>query len=523
MAYAPPSIGESGLKIPTFSEILNYLIGQFRAIFGNAAYLAPDAADYQDLAVRALQAENFAQSIQALYLAFNPQTAIGRSLDLIGKLIGTPRKAASYSTAMVTLSGDPGTTVTSGVVRDVNGRYWDLASPASIGTSGTVSVLATAKIIGDVTANPGEIRTISTPTAGWTGATNPADAIPGEAVEPDSQYRARLLVAQMKPSRSLVAGTAQAIGEVLGVTRWKVYENPNGFSCGFGAVTTDGTDVALLYGYPFDATNVEQTITINGVAYTIDSVTGPDALVLTGTAGTQTGVAYSIGGGDQVGPPHSITCVVEGGVAADIAQAIYANSGIGCYRNGTTTVTVIDPDNHNAASPIRFFILAYVPVYVALDVHPLPGFTTATEAAIAAGIVSYLNSLGIGESVVFSELYGAALTARPNPDEPLFSIRAGLSGYQAASVAGDTAIGSPDVTVVSADGIVSGQVVVGTGIPDNTTVSTVVGTTVTLSANATADGSDVPLAFFTPGTTDLAVLYGQAAQGSLTYVVINLV
>ena len=40
-----------------------------------------------------------------------------------------------------------------------------------------------------------------------------------------------------------------------------------------------------------------------------------------------------------------------------------------------------------------------------------------------SGVVDYLNSLGIGESVVYSELFGAALTARPNPDQPLFSIR----------------------------------------------------------------------------------------------------
>jgi hypothetical protein len=45
--------------------------------------------------------------------------------------------------------------------------------------------------------------------------------------------------------------------------------------------------------------------------------------------------------------------------------------------------------------------------------------------------VDYLNSLEIGESVIFSELYGAALTARSNPDQPTFSIKTLYSGLGA--------------------------------------------------------------------------------------------
>jgi uncharacterized phage protein gp47/JayE len=457
MSYSPPTIGASGLTIPTYADILAWLIGQYQGIYGNAAYLGTDAADYQDIAVRALQASDFGQSLQALYLAFNPQTAIGASLDLIGKLIGTARKAASQSIALVTLTGTPGAVVTRGMARDVNGNYWDIASPATIGSSGTVAIIATAQNAGNITANPGDISSISTPTAGWTAVTNPAAAMPGQAVEPDSRYRARLMVAQTKPSVSLVAGTAAAIAAVSGVTRSQVYENPTGDVDSYG------------------------------------------------------------------NPAHSITCVTEGGSTADIAQAIYSNRGIGCETNGATTVNVIDTNNNSISMPISFDVLDYVPVYVSLSVHGLTGFTSAAQAAIASAIVNYLNSLGIGEGVVFSELYGAALTARPDPDQPLFSIRAMLSGSQAASTAGSTTSGSPTVTVASASGIAADQVVVGPGVPSGTTVSTVVGTTVTLSANATASGTGVALEFFTTGTTDIAVAFNKAAQGSAAYVVVNLV
>lgn len=135
-------------------------------------------------------------------------------------------------------------------------------------------------------------------------------------------------------------------------------------------------------------------------------------------------------------PAHSITCVVENGANAAIAQAIYNNRSIGCYTNGTTTVNVTDAYT-GAVMPISFLRPTYVPVYVSLSVHGLAGFTTATQTAMQTAIVNYLNSLQIGQTVVLSELYGAALTARTNPDAPLFSIRS-LTLGTAASPTGTT-------------------------------------------------------------------------------------
>ncbi len=55
---------------------------------------------------------------------------------------------------------------------------------------------------------------------------------------------------------------------------------------------------------------------------------------------------------------------------------------------------------------------------------------------------------------------------------------------------GTTAVGSPNVTAVSSiGGLVAGQVVTGTGIPAGTTILSATGTTVVLSANATAAGT----------------------------------
>jgi hypothetical protein len=70
-----------------------------------------------------------------------------------------------------------------------------------------------------------------------------------------------------------------------------------------------------------------------------------------------------------------------------------------------------------------------------LNVHPLVGFTTATQAAIQAAVVTYLNALGIGQTAVWSEMFGAAVSVNPNPNTPLFSVRSLYLGTSASPAA----------------------------------------------------------------------------------------
>jgi hypothetical protein len=99
-----------------------------------------------------------------------------------------------------------------------------------------------------------------------------------------------------------------------------------------------------------------------------------------------------------------------------------------------TIIPITDP-NSGAVTNIGFVRPVYVPIFVSLSVHGLnAGFTTATQAAIVAAIVTYLNSLSIGEEILQSSLYGAALSVIPKPLQPLFSIRALTLGITASPV-----------------------------------------------------------------------------------------
>jgi len=512
MAYTPATIGVSGLIIPTYQDIIAYLVAQYQQIYGPTVYLAPDSADYQDLAVRALQASDVNQAVAAVYLAFNPLYAIGPSLDLVGVLIGTARKNATFSTAQVTISGTSGTVITNGVAQDTSSNLWNLPGTVTIGLGGTIVVNATAQQIGVITANPGAINRIATPVAGWTGVTNVAAAVAGQPVEADSAYRARLLVAQTKPSLTLLAGTAAAVAGVSGVTRSVVYENDNGYTASYGFCNTSGTSVTRLTGYPFDSSMAGAAMIINGVSYAIASVGGASAVTLSSSAGSLTAANFAIGNFPSQGPKNSITTVVEGGSDTDVASAIYGNAGIGALTNGTTSVVITDPVNGNLSKAIGFDRLSYTAIYIGITVHPLAGWSTAVQAQIQTDLVNYLNSVGIGNAIIYGELYGAALQASAN-SSPTFSIRSLVSGTQAAATTATFSSGANTITVAVATNIANGQAVVGTGIAPGTTVSGVSGTTITLSANTTALGSSTPVTFFATGTVDIPINYDSAAQG----------
>jgi uncharacterized phage protein gp47/JayE len=371
MAYAPPSIGPSGLSVPSYQDILADNIQQFLKIYGQNEYVGIDSAAYQFISIISLKQSDTMAALQLAYNQSSPATAVGAGLDRIVKLNGLARLPYTYSEAVLAVTGTPGTVISNGAAQDTNGNTWLLTTPVTIPSGGVINVLATCTTPGNITAEPGAISIIATPQFGWASVTNASAAIPGTGVETDSQLRARQAISVALPSKTMLDGTYADIAEIPGVTRLNVLEN-----------FTGGVD-------------------------------------------------------DFGNPPHSVTCVVEGGTLQAIAQAIYNNRGIGPYTNGkvngsaisqTQTVVINDPFT-GYPLPISFISPpAYVPVFVTLNVHLLAGGTSATIAAIQAAVVAYLNSLEIGETIVFSELYGAALNARSNPDAPTFSIRSIFSG-----------------------------------------------------------------------------------------------
>lgn len=220
-----PTIDATGIHAPTYADVLDFLQTQFRAIYGQDAYLEPDSQDGQFLAVIA-SAINDGNSVSlAIYNSFSPATAQDAALSSNVRINGIARHVASYSTSDVLIVGQAGTTIVDGLVQDANQINWALPATVTLPPSGQITATATCTKIGAITAPAGTIARIMTPTRGWQTVTNLSAAATGAPVESDAALRARQKTSTAIPSLTVFEGTIGAVANVQGVTRCAGYEN----------------------------------------------------------------------------------------------------------------------------------------------------------------------------------------------------------------------------------------------------------------------------------------------------------
>lgn len=225
MAYEAPYIDETGMHIPSYSDIRDDLINTAKAIYGADLYLGNDSQDYQFISALADKINDTNLIALSVYNNRSPVTAIGSALDGVVKLNGISRDAATYSTATVLLTGTAGAVITNGVVSTEAGTKWSLPASVTLNISGEAATTATSQIPGPIVADVGSIINIDTPTLGWTSVTNPTAAVLGSDTETNAQLRARQAVSTSLPALTVIESTKGAIAAVPAVTRYKVYEN----------------------------------------------------------------------------------------------------------------------------------------------------------------------------------------------------------------------------------------------------------------------------------------------------------
>ncbi len=377
--YVAPSIGPSGLTVPSYQAILNDNLQAFLNIYGANQYVAPDSAIYQLLSIISLKQSDTNLALQLTYNQSSPQTAVGAGLDRQVKMNGLARAPFSYSTAQLTLTGTAGTTITNGFAQDQNGNLWSLPVTVSI-VGGAVVVTATCTTPGAVAAEPGTINIINTPVAGWRTVNNVNAALTGLPIETDSELRARQSISVSLTAVTPIASTIAAILAVPGVVR-------------------------VAPGYP----------TPGGPGTSIENPTG----------------AVDSWGN----PPHSISMVVQCNNTVTVAAAIYQKKTIGCFTNGTTTVPVPDATT-GIVENISFFLPTNLPIFVLVNIS---GYgttpTSAVTQAIQTAVVAYLNALAIGETVSLGALYYEAMSINLNLVTPGFGVQSITLGVSSGSLA----------------------------------------------------------------------------------------
>ena len=246
------TIDSTGASAPDYATILSTLTTQFQSIFGSDAYLGADSQDGQFLAIFALAINDSNQNVIATYNSFSPQYAQGAALSSVIKINGLQRQVPTHSTAALTIVGQSGSLITNGIAQDELGNKWALPSSVTIPLGGSITETATCTTEGAIRAEQNTINKIATPTLGWQTVNNPAAATVGAPVETDAALRQRQSISTSISAVSVIDSLNSAIGNISGVQRYRLYENPEGGPDADGlpahsiSLVVDGGDLQII-------------------------------------------------------------------------------------------------------------------------------------------------------------------------------------------------------------------------------------------------------------------------------------
>jgi uncharacterized phage protein gp47/JayE len=353
----PNEINSGGLTIQTtdeiIAEILDGAVGYpgMRQIYGADINVDPNSPDGQMVNIVAQAKVDVLELAQQIYNSFDPDKAVGASLDARCAINGVIRNAGTKTQQTVTVTTDRAltllgldTSLTPFTIADATGNQYQLLYTSVFGAPASAILSFQAKLIGSVSSLPNTITTIVTVTLGVTAVNNPSSYTSlGLNEETDYALRIRRQKSVALPSQGFLQGLLGALVDLKGVTDAVVYENNTG--------TTDA----------------------NGI------------------------------------PGHSIWCIVKGGANIRIANAIYVKRNAGCGMKGAVTFNILQVDSTYFA--VNFDRPTAENLYIRFDITPVTGSIDPTY--IRNQILSLL-SYTIGQPSDASAIVALVKSIAPN-------------------------------------------------------------------------------------------------------------
>lgn len=280
------------------------------------------------------------EAAQAVYDARSPNNATGAQLDDLCTVVGVSRLDATYSTAVVTLTGTSGTIIPAGSVVSGGGTdglaRWTLTASVTL-ASGTGTGAVSAEDVGAIAAAIGEIDAIITPVSGWTAVTNAAAAVTGRDIETDAALRLR------RQQALRVAGTGSAAAMRSGL------------------IALDYIEAAIVVENTLDT-----AATVSGVSLEPRSV----AVILW---------------------PSSLTTAQQEAVAA----VIYRRLPVGIETNGAQSATVTGADGRSKV--VRWAYASGLTTNIVATLVLATGYAIGdVDDLVTAAVTAYLLTATVG-------------------------------------------------------------------------------------------------------------------------------
>ena len=348
MPYFKPNIDAEGIHIPTYAERMEGLLSSYRSIFGEDVYTGEDSQDYQMMSVFARSLDDMTSVVVDSYNARNPNYATGNSLDILAQLIGISRSRATYSAVYLTLTGSAGVVIAAGS-RGIDSENGYLWA---LEESVTLDENGEATNCRAICETAGAI-TVST-SASW------------DIYIPQIGW-----------------DTVTAEGEATG-----------------GKDPETDADLRVRFRQMFSRKSYAMRDTMMQALLALPGI--KKAIVRENNTSVT----------DEVGVPgHSIAVVVYGSATnKDVANLIFRKKAPGIGTYGSTSVAMTD--DYNNPYTTYFSRATAVTTSISIRITARDDFDEDEVKSLIANAVSeFINNLGIGESLIVSQLWGIAYLA----------------------------------------------------------------------------------------------------------------
>jgi uncharacterized phage protein gp47/JayE len=386
------------------------LEADWRADFGDSCDLDPQAPDGQIIGIFAERFAELWELAEGVYAAFDPDQNAGASQDAVAALTGTIREPARSSAVTATLTGDDGTVIDAGRVVSVettNTRFTtDVSAMLALATEYTTLSAGEAVVLGSRyrVNDGGTDRIYQCSLAGNVDSPNmnpPSGTGIGQVdgtAHWDYLGDGKAVIDVVCSSQE--TGPKVAISRTLNVIETPVSGWKNSINVLDAILGADLETAANL------RIRREQEVRATGNA-AADAIRGDVLKVGQGTLNpviTCTVFSNDTDAVDGDGlPPHSIEVLVQGGIDADVAAAIWATKGAGIATYGTSSQVVTDAAG---ATHTVYFTRPtakniYVKVTLAYDARYYLG---TGDDLVKAAIVAFGVLSASGKNVVASSI-----------------------------------------------------------------------------------------------------------------------
>lgn len=333
---------DKGYQRRTFDDIMRGKIQRAKELFGENIDTGDQAVLGKILRINAYDQAIYEEEAEAVYYSSKPNSAFGQSLDRLVPLGGISRNPATAASYSVQAYGTEGYVIEAGFL---------------VGTDTGLTYWTTQEY--SIGEDGSCLMEVSCTEAGTIG--NVSAAAINKVINPDAN------ITSVSGVECLVAGVDEESDADL-------RERLNAAMSGASGNSIDALVAALLR---------VPTVRYARVIENDEAEADSDGR-----------------------PPNSFEAFVQGGedYHQEIAETVFAHRSVGIKTVGDIACTIIDVCGNEKT--VKFSHTPTTSVMVRMTIKTSTSFPSDGAAQIEAKVISYINSLGVGNALVLTGLYG---------------------------------------------------------------------------------------------------------------------